>query len=273
MDTQTNPNNVNKLVYADKYDPTLLKTLNRAETRHNAAISMQNLALQGVDIWNNFDMSWLNPQGTAEYAMLSIHVPCNSTYMLEAKALKLYLYSFANSQFTSMQELEKIIQQDLSKCTDSTVQIYLAQQLPEFMQVAAHFSGTNLDDSSLNCSAYALQTDFLRCDAQQIVTEQLCSDLLQIVSTSGKPDWGSLRISYSGAKIDPEALLKYIVSYRKHPILPELCIERIYCDLIQFCKPSALTVEGAFTRRGTLDLYPIRSMTSVQAKCERLFRQ
>lgn len=273
MDEQSKPSNIKKIDYVDQYAPELLEAVNRDINRKSAAINLHDLPFQGVDIWNNFDFTWLNRQGIAEYGMLSIYVPCNSSNTIESKSLKLYLYSFANSQFQNMNEIVQTLQQDLSKLTSSTVQIRLEKQLPEFMQVAAHFTGTNLDNDPVNCSAYALNADFLQCDPSQVVSEQLCSDLLQIISPSGKPDWASVRISYTGPKIDHSALLKYIISYRKQPALPEHCIEHFYYNLLQFCKPSALTIEGAFTRRGSIDIYPIRSTDVVKLQCSRLFRQ
>jgi len=76
---------------------------------------------------------------------------------------------------------------------------------------------------------------------------------------TGQPDWGSLKIDYSGPQINQEGLLQYIVSFRNHNEFHEHCVERIYLDIMNRCKPTQLTVYARYTRRGGLDINPIRA--------------
>ncbi|MEO8014298.1 MAG: NADPH-dependent 7-cyano-7-deazaguanine reductase QueF, partial [Polaromonas sp.] len=76
---------------------------------------------------------------------------------------------------------------------------------------------------------------------------------------TGQPDWGSVRISYSGPQINQEGLLQYLVSYRNHNEFHEQCVERIFMDLWTRCKPVKLTVYARYTRRGGLDINPFRT--------------
>ena len=94
----------------------------------------------------------------------------------------------------------------------------------------------------------------------KIVEEDLYSNLLKSNCLITKqPDWGSIKISYKGPQICKESLLKYIISLRTHNEFHEQCIERIFLDILKYCKPELLTVYARYTRRGGLDINPYRT--------------
>jgi 7-cyano-7-deazaguanine reductase len=66
-------------------------------------------------------------------------------------------------------------------------------------------------------------------------------------------------IRYRGARVDREALLRYLISFRQHNEFHEQCVERIFVDLMRYCQPEKLTVYARYTRRGGLDINPFRS--------------
>jgi 7-cyano-7-deazaguanine reductase len=54
-------------------------------------------------------------------------------------------------------------------------------------------------------------------------------------------------------------LLRYIVSFRQHTGFHEHCVERMFVELRDRCRPERLTVYARFTRRGGVDINPFRS--------------
>ena len=76
---------------------------------------------------------------------------------------------------------------------------------------------------------------------------------------TGQPDWGSVRICYTGPQIDQAGLLRYIVSFRNHNEFHEQCVERIFMDIWRRCQPLRLEVYAHYTRRGGLDINPWRT--------------
>ena len=54
-------------------------------------------------------------------------------------------------------------------------------------------------------------------------------------------------------------LFKYLVSFRGHNEFHEHCVERIFMDIKRRCNPAKLTVAACFTRRGGIDINPIRT--------------
>jgi 7-cyano-7-deazaguanine reductase len=106
------------------------------------------------------------------------------------------------------------------------------------------------------------------------VTEELHSHLLRsLCPVTDQPDTGSVLIRYRGSPIDRASLLRYIVSYRKHNDFHETCVERMYLDIRDRCKPEALSVYARYNRRGGIDINPFRSDFESSAENTRLWRQ
>ena len=74
--------------------------------------------------------------------------------------------------------------------------------------------------------------------------------------------------------LDRSWLFRYLVSYRKHAAFHETCVERIFVDVLEHCRPNALTVHARFLRRGGIDINPFRSnFESVSTATARTPRQ
>ena len=265
-----------KSSYDTNYNPERLYAIPRLGKREEIGIDSKNLPFYGFDCWNHYEVSWLNPKGKPMVAIAEIYYDCTSPNIIESKSLKLYFNSFNNFKATSKAELCNIIKQDLDKQleTDVTVNLYT---LAEFNKNKLHITlnGESIDDLDISCDNYLVHPEYLTTNAKQ-VSEELCSDLLKSnCLVTGQPDWGSISIVYTGNKIDREGLLKYIVSFRNHNEFHEQCIERIFNDIMQYCKPSKLTIYGRYTRRGGLDINPYRSTEQVDIndKNLRLVRQ
>lgn len=264
----------NQSDYDPHYNPDRLFPIARAPKREEINLST-DLVFYGFDYWNHYEVSWLNPKGKPIVATATIIYDCHSPMIIESKSMKLYFNSLNNSTFNSPQELETIIQKDIATRiqADVTVMIHpLGSGVSP--DVAERLDGICLDDLDIECSVYQVDSSFLKTSTDR-VTETLTSDLLKSnCLVTHQPDWGSVAIEYTGPQIDREGLLKYIVSFRNHNEFHEQCIERIYVDILNTCKPESLTVNGRYTRRGGLDINPVRSTDVIQpAILKRLIRQ
>jgi 7-cyano-7-deazaguanine reductase len=95
---------------------------------------------------------------------------------------------------------------------------------------------------------------------EQPVEEVLTSNLLKSnCLVTGQPDWGSIQIRYTGPQIEQGGLLQYLVSFRNHNEFHEQCVERIFMDIWRRCRPTRLAVYARYTRRGGLDINPLRT--------------
>ncbi len=53
------------------------------------------------------------------------------------------------------------------------------------------------------------------------------------------------------------------ISFRHHAEFHEQCVERIFQDVLQRCAPQCLAVEARYTRRGGLDINPLRTTSEM----------
>jgi 7-cyano-7-deazaguanine reductase len=243
-----------------EYNCELLYPIPRLNNRVELGI-FGELPFYGHDVWNAFEVSWLNAQGKPIIAWAELIIPCESSHIVESKSLKLYLNSFNNSSFASFAAVQKIITRDLSEAVHAQVQVSLKPLIELPHTLLSHFQGTCLDDADVACDTYMTEPNFLTTVAG-LVTETLYSDLFRAnCPVTSQPDWASVFIHYTGQKIPHASLLKYLVSFRNHNEFHEQCVERIFMDLTNRCQPQALTVYARFSRRGGLDINPYRSTT------------
>jgi 7-cyano-7-deazaguanine reductase len=252
--------------YVDQYDAALLFPIARRPKRDEIGLT-GTLPFFGADLWTAYELSWLNPRGKPQLALARITVPAESTHIVESKSVKLYLNSFNNSVFADASAVQTRLREDLSAAvwqggavmSSVGVQLVLPQ---DFDKEPVHeLDGLNLDRLDLECSHYQPAPELLTAQFNQApVTETLTSQLLKSnCLVTGQPDWGSVRISYTGPQIDQAGLLQYIVSFRNHNEFHEQCVERIFMDIWRACKPSKLEVYARYTRRGGVDINPWRT--------------
>lgn len=245
--------------YVTQYNPDLLFPIPRIGKRNEIQVP-EKLPFTGVDIWNAYEVSWLNAKGKPVVAIVQFDIDCNSKNILESKSFKLYLNSFNSTQVESLYKLQAILERDVKNAVEGEVRVSIFQMDDFLDQKIETFDGECLDSLDVICDTYLINPDFLTVNPALIVEESLYSHLLKSnCLVTGQPDWGSVQIKYRGPKIDREGLLKYIVSFRDHNEFHEQCVERIFMDILNFCKPDELTVSARYTRRGGLDINPIRS--------------
>jgi len=252
--------------YVDQYDPTLLFPLPRQTKRDEIGVTGA-LPFMGADLWTGYELSWLNPRGKPQVAIAHFTVPCESPNIIESKSFKLYLNSFNNSVFDDAAAVQERLRTDLSEAVwrgsarSGSVGVKLVLPAQFAMEQVIELDGLSLDRLDVECTDYTPAPHWLKVDATlPVVDEVLVSDLLKSnCLVTGQPDWGSVRIAYSGAPIDQAGLLRYLVSFRNHNEFHEQCVERIFMDVWTRCKPTRLSVYARYTRRGGLDINPWRT--------------
>lgn len=254
-----------KSVYDAAYEPEKLFPIARKTKRVDIGITSEKLPFYGFDYWNHYEVSWLNEKGKPIAALADIIYPCDTPNIVESKSLKLYFNSFNNSKFADAATVTAFVKQDLQQRVGGEVFVNILP-LADYKEekLLPGFDGICLDHLDIECSEYMVNPNLLQVD-NEIATEILYSDLLKSnCLVTGQPDWGSVQIAYKGKKINHASLLQYIVSFRNHTEFGEHCIERIFMDIMQHCKPKELTVYGRYTRRGGVDINPCRSTQPIQ---------
>ena len=258
--------------YKDTYAPELLVKVPRYLNREGYGLTDKDFV--GVDTWNCYEVSAITKKGLPVAGMLKIVCPSDSQYHVESKSIKLYLNSFNMTRLgdTSVEcilEIEKRVKADLDKLleTNTTVSFYTDEEDGK----ALSFEGytdlgelTNLDEidfTAFKSDASQLEESTTYGGSKEL---KLRSNLLRSnCRVTNQPDWGDVFIRIIGPNLpSAESLAKYIVSHRTVSHFHEEICEMVFKHLMDAYKPEDLMVSCLYTRRGGLDINPIRATHS-----------
>jgi 7-cyano-7-deazaguanine reductase len=257
--------------YSDQYNPDLLVAIPRNLNREAYGIEENNLPFVGSDIWNAYEVSAITTKGRPVAGMMKIIYPSNSPLHVESKSIKLYLNSFNMTKLGDTQEecielMERKVEEDLSISLKTEVKAKL------FTNDSGKEFNMSLGYTPLDALADLDQVEFnvFKSDASQLEsTDEEVSDQVVKVSSdllrsncrvTNQPDWGDVYIHMEGVK-EPnyESIARYIVSHRQVSHFHEEIVEMVFTHLMQAYNPDKLMVTALYTRRGGLDINPIRA--------------
>ena len=258
-----------------RYSPDLLYPISRSISR----LKLSNFAETknyGFDLWRIYEISWLSEDNKPEVRIAEFIFYSNSTNIIESKSLKLYLNSLNDAVFKNETEYRNRLIHDLSAAAGMSVEVTLMPLTSVNCLTSKITQGRVLDDN-LN---FQLRSNpdrkILQISDAVVDEEQLYSELFRsLCPITGQPDWATFLISYSGPKINECSLLAYVCSFRNHAGYHEDCGERMFCDILEHCNPTNLTISLKFLRRGGIDINVHRSTENFIAKrfLPRLVRQ
>jgi 7-cyano-7-deazaguanine reductase len=257
--------------YKATYDPELLVAIPRHFNRESYNIKEGDLPFVGGDVWNAYEVSAITKKGRPVSGMMKIYYSSDSPLHVESKSIKLYLNSFnmtplGETGAECVEIVEKIVAEDLSKALQTDVQV-------------SFHTGSNdtevifgLEYDSLNdiIDLDAVEFNTYHSDASQLKTGtrnerilelKIHSDLLRSnCRVTNQPDWGDVYIHLVGKNMpDLPSLARYIVSHRQVSHFHEEICEMMFVHLLEAYDPEKLMVTCLYTRRGGLDINPIRA--------------
>lgn len=249
--------------YPDQYDPNLLFQIPRSENRLKLGIQEgQALPFVGVDIWNAFELSWLNPKGKPQIALAEFQIPADSPNMIESKSFKLYLNSLNSARFEDENAVKERLITDLSAAAGSTITAKMNLTEAIAKKGMQEMGGVLLDRLDIEIDPHIPADPALLGINEDFgpIEQCLVSHLLKSnCPVTGQPDWASVQIRYQGRPILEEGLLRYLIGFRQLGEFHEHCVETIFSDIKRQCKPDKLSVYARYTRRGGLDINPFRT--------------
>jgi len=249
--------------YPAQYDPSLLFPIPRSENRLKLDIKPnQALPFVGVDIWNAFELGWLNKKGKPQIALAEFQIPADSPNMIESKSFKLYLNSLNSARFEDEAEVRERLITDLSAVAGSKISTRINPTEAVAKKGMQEMSGVLMDrldieiDPSLSADPTLLEVNESFGPIEQCLVSHLLKSNCPV---TGQPDWASVQIRYQGRPILEEGLLRYLIGFRQKGEFHEHCVETIFTDIKRQCKPEKLSVYARYTRRGGLDINPFRT--------------
>ncbi|MGI4847410.1 MAG: NADPH-dependent 7-cyano-7-deazaguanine reductase QueF, partial [Janthinobacterium lividum] len=175
--------------YKTQYDPGLLFPIGRQDKRNELGLT-GTLPFFGIDIWNAYEVSWLNLRGKPQIAIASVLVPADSPNIIESKSFKLYLNSFNQTRLAGSDSLLELLRADLSAGAGAPVQVSLT--MPEQFDKLkfAELGGLLLDRLDIDVETFAPDPSLLVAQFDEApVEEVLLSHLLKSnCLITGQPD-------------------------------------------------------------------------------------
>lgn len=249
------------------YDKKLLERVPRSLNRESYDILGNEFV--GVDCWHNYEVSFLTTSGLPISGIVKMNVPAQSKFLVESKSLKLYFNSFNMEHISetveeSIHQVIRIAEEDLSFLLACEVKMafFINDCIPEENELLEYQSIDNIEGAELAVfNSYQENPSLLKSKTADKEPQQLMSHLLRSnCKVTHQPDWGSIFIYLDGDKhIDELSLLKYIVSFRNEFHFHEEICEMVYHRLMERYQPRKLMVACLYTRRGGIDICPIRS--------------
>ena len=259
---------VKPYVTPDEVDPSLLVAVPRHLNRTGYGLEDDNLPFVGMDAWNAYEFSTLLKNGFPVSGWLKFTYSSDTPNIVESKSVKLYLNSYNMARLINKTDdiwhIEDKISTDLSNAVGGEVQVFI--RWGDIDTIAP------------------IRGDFIAlehfCNIREMTFDHYneSSDILEVVPSIGRyerwrsyslrsncrvtnqPDWGDVYVHIKGEKaVTPESLLRYIVSMRKENHFHEEICECIYKRLWDLLQPEELFVACLYTRRGGIDINPVRA--------------
>lgn len=251
--------------------PSLLVPIPRSLNRRQYDLSDANLPFIGYDVWNAYEFSTLLDNGYPLSGVLRLAYPATSPNIVESKSLKLYLNSYnmfkaGKTATEAANFVEFMIRDDLSKILGCKVNVHL-HTFETFVERPLSVPGYAAD---LDVFYYEGET-FTDYSENPALLETIESDSVEYdyvhshslrsnCRVTNQPDWGDVHVYYKAKRTIPRALLlKYIVSMRNENHFHEEIAECIYKRLWDKLQPEELMVACLYTRRGGIDINPVRA--------------
>jgi len=259
---------VKPYVTPDTVDATLLVSVPRYLNRTAYEIDESNLPFVGVDAWNAYEFSTLLVNGFPVSGWLKFTYPSDSPNIVESKSVKLYLNSYNMAKLATttddMWMVEDKIAMDLSETVGAEVDVFVRWgDVDTVKPIIGDFTSLEhyCNIGKMTFDEYNESPDTLQVVPSIGRYEKWRSySLRSNCRVTNQPDWGDVYIHIKGERaVTPESLLKYIVSMRKENHFHEEIAECIYKRLYDLLGPEELFVACLYTRRGGIDINPVRA--------------
>lgn len=260
-------------VYPQKYDNTVLFRIPREENRKKYGIDTGNLPFTGLDVWNAYEISFLTDNGLPVSRVMKMTYSASAPYLVESKSLKLYLNSFnmeksGKTQEEACENVRERISEDLGALLETPVSVTFFKDENQELQAFSDMATKKLTDlAPAEALASATFSHFLESpellsgkQTDSIHRYEFSSDLLRSnCPVTNQPDWGDLFVRMQTTfEIDFVSIAAYLISFRKENHFHEEVVEMIFKRFMDAFSPSEMMVAAMYTRRGGIDINPIR---------------
>lgn len=258
------------VTYPKSYCPEILVKVPRRLNREIYGIDAPDRLFCGYDSWHAYEAGFITDKGLPVSGLVKIVYPASSEFLVESKSLKLYLGSMNMTSFGSHPDegitmFTERIRQDLSRLLETRAEVRFYHEAPatcpfDFSEYEILENGPEIKQAHF--SVYQEHPAYLNENSRESGEElKAGSHLLKSnCKITTQPDWGSIYIRMKAQRLpDKLSLLKYIVSIRNENHFHEEICEMVFKRLSDYYRPEILSVACLYTRRGGIDICPVRA--------------
>lgn len=259
---------VKPYVTPDDVDPSLLVAVPRSLNRVGYGIHEDDLPFAGVDAWNSYEFSTLLKNGFPVSGWLKFTYSSDTPNIVESKSVKLYLNSFNMAKLIDSQcdmyVVVDLIEKHLSEATGGAVNVsfFDGRDVETIKPIKGDYTSLEsfCDVELMEFNQYNESADILKVEEGIGTFKWRSHSLRSNCRVTNQPDWGDVYVHIKGMKtVTPESLLQYVISMRKENHFHEEIAECIYKRLWDLLEPEELFVGCLYTRRGGIDINPMRA--------------
>lgn len=279
-------------VYTEQYDPSLLNPMPRSEARKENALDINSI---GYDVWHCYEATFLLNNSYPISGIMKMVYPSTTEMMVESKSMKLFMNSFdmckmGDNLFEAISNYESAIKKSMISCLDDTrvevkffrhkdilngtIETHANPFLPKLytdendikvkifdeMKFHSYTKGENIDLNDIT-----LKGDIKLSDEKNYITVEkstyshtshVFESLRSRCRHTKQKDTG-IGFVYN-RNIKAESVFKQILSMRETNEFHEFCAEKLFEKIYDVEKEWNTIVALLYTRRGSLDINPIR---------------
>lgn len=263
-----------RVTYPQRYSPDVLVAVPRELNRAGLGISDGCLPFYGADAWHAYEVSCLTEGGLPTAGVMKIVVPCSSPSIVESKSLKLYLNSFnmepmGGTPAEATRAMEARVRRDLGALlgADVAVRHFDVSAGEEPLGEMAGYETLEDGAGGTVITAYTERADLLG-PGEETGGLRVKSHLLRSnCRVTHQPDWGTVFVRMGAGRVPRrEDLLRYVVSLRGENHFHEEICELVFTRLMERFAPAELMVACMYTRRGGIDINPVRATSAELAQ-------
>ena len=288
-------------IYTEQYDPTLLNPMPRSEARKENNLAINSI---GYDVWHCYEATFLLNNSYPISGIMKMVYPSTTEMMVESKSMKLFMNSFdmckmGENLFEAISNYESAIKKSMIDCLNDTrvevkffrhkdilsgtIETHANPFLPKLytdkhdvdvveifdeMKFHSYTKGDNIDLNDIT-----LKGDIKLSDEKNYITAEqnmylhtshVFESLRSRCRHTKQKDTG-IGFVYNRS-IAPVSVFKQILSMRETNEFHEFCAEKLFEKIYDVEKELNTIVALLYTRRGSLDINPIRYSKNINEK-------
>lgn len=278
-------------VYTEQYDPSLLNPMPRSEARKENALDINSI---GYDVWHCYEATFLLNNSYPISGILKMVYPSTTEMMVESKSMKLFMNSFdmckmGDNLFEAIANYESAIKKSMVTCLDDTrVEVKFFRHKDILSGVVKTHENPFLpkigDDSHAKVEIFDKSEFHSSAESNTDLNDITLKGDIKIedeknyIAREDRSNYGYTRHVFESLRsrcrhtkqkdtgigfvlnrvIHPTDVFKQILSMRETNEFHEFCAEKLFEKIYEVEKLNNTIVALLYTRRGSLDINPIR---------------